>query len=171
MKETRIQSLAEISHFTHRKNRQAHTALLRRVLKFINHQSIYYSINNGLWPGRGFLRGTLPGVLQIETPTTRHIGLCKNVNRQKVVRDKLRQPVSQMFLFTARTQTENTSTSKLVEAGWVLEACWIYKMYLYYNGTTHSLWKGCKLTEAAHNHMQPYQNASKEQNYQVTPEI
>jgi len=40
MKETRIYSLAEISHFTHRKNRQAHTALLRRVLKFINHQSI-----------------------------------------------------------------------------------------------------------------------------------
>ena len=28
-----------------------------------------------------------------------------------------------------------------------------------------------KLTEAAHNHMQPYQNTSKEQNYQVTPEI
>ena len=32
---------------------------------------------------------TLPGVLQIETPTARHIGPCKNVNRQKVVRDKL----------------------------------------------------------------------------------
>ena len=60
MKETRIQSLAEISHFTHRKNRQAHTALLRRVLKFINHQSIYYSINNGLWLGWDFLRGALP---------------------------------------------------------------------------------------------------------------
>ena len=32
---------------------------------------------------------TLPGVLQIETPTTIHIGPYKNVNRQKVVRDKL----------------------------------------------------------------------------------
>ena len=59
MKETRIHSLAEISHFTHRKNRQAHAALLRRVLKFINYQSIYYSINNGLWPGHGFLCGAL----------------------------------------------------------------------------------------------------------------
>ena len=32
---------------------------------------------------------TLSGVLQIETSTTRHIGTCKNINRQKVVRDKL----------------------------------------------------------------------------------
>jgi hypothetical protein len=81
MKETRIHSLAEISHFTHRKDRQAHTTVLRRVLKFINHQSIYYSINNGLWPGRAFsaarCHSTLPGVLQIETPSTRHIGPAK----------------------------------------------------------------------------------------------
>ena len=32
---------------------------------------------------------TLSDVLQIEIPTTRHISPCKNVNRQKVVRDKL----------------------------------------------------------------------------------
>ena len=71
MKETRIHSLAEISHFTHRKNRQAQTALLRRVLKFINHQSIYYSINNGLWSGRGFLRGALP-LHSVRRPSNRN---------------------------------------------------------------------------------------------------